>query len=247
MNASLRALFFFIAFILGMGTMRVYDTSTGAVAPELDRVTIMRPVPHDAVPKPVEKLNAVGASDDEDGQQTEVTTSTTSQTTSTSTGPAPQTPQTPPPHTTPPTSQPSTTPPGTPESGVVDFVYDGDTVRLADKRKIRLIGIDTPEMNYGKGDPECYAREAKKQLEALVNKKQISFVADAEDKDRYGRLLRYIYVDTPEGPVFVNNAIVLQGGGIAKRYPPNTSQAVTLETSMAEAQTAKRGLWGACR
>jgi micrococcal nuclease len=102
-------------------------------------------------------------------------------------------------------------------------------------------------MNYGSAQPECYAREAKKQLEALVGKKQITLVADTEDKDRYGRSLRYMYVTTGAGELFVNNALVYSGAAIAKRYPPNTLHALQLEASQQKAQAAKLGLWAECK
>lgn len=233
MSAALRPLAFLAVFLLGMGAMRVYDTSVEGVQAPLERVTIMRPVSQDAIPKPVDKLPEI--------LPTKPAT-TSAETTPAATASASRT-QTPDP------SLPDTAPVSTThasDTGIVEFVYDGDTVRLADKRKIRFIGIDTPEMNYGAGEPECYAREAKKHLEALVMKKEVTLVADNEDKDRYGRLLRYVYVTTPSGTVFVNNALMLEGAGLAKRYPPNTTQATLLESSMQKAQAAKLGLWGVC-
>jgi endonuclease YncB( thermonuclease family) len=238
-SAVLRSLAYLAVFLLGMGTMRLYDTSTETVQPPLERVTIMRPVSQDAIPKPVEKLPEILPTKSAPvATDTAVSTSTT--TPATHAQALDSSAESPPPESTSKTSLSS-------EAGIVEFVYDGDTVRLADKRKIRLIGIDTPEMNYGKGEPECYAREAKKHLESLVIKKEVTLVADKEDKDRYGRLLRYVYVTSPSGSVFVNNALMLEGAGLAKRYPPNTTQAEALEGSMQKAQAAKLGLWGVCK
>jgi endonuclease YncB( thermonuclease family) len=228
MQSTARALTFLFTFLLGMGTMYVYDTTVAEPNhTQLERVTIMRPVANETIPNQVTKLP-------------EITPAVSAQPAN---------------HLPPPTlSETSTTTAVTSElldvrreTGTVEFVYDGDTVRLADKRKIRLTGIDSSEMNYGKGEPQCYAREAKKQLEALVGKKQITLVADKEDKDRFGRALRYMYVTTPAGELFVNNALVQSGAATPKRYPPNTLHALQFEDSMQKAQAAKLGLWAACK
>jgi endonuclease YncB( thermonuclease family) len=89
-----------------------------------------------------------------------------------------------------PTTKSTQTPPPKVDSGVVNHVVDGDTIRLSDGRTIRLIGIDTPE----KG--QCGYREATRAMSRLVNGKTVTLVfpksGKTDDHDRYGRLLRYV-------------------------------------------------------
>ena len=74
------------------------------------------------------------------------------------------------------------------ETSVVSRVIDGDTVELIDGERVRLIGIDTPE----KGN-KCY-KESAIRLSELVEGKDVILERDVEDKDRYGRLLRFIFL-----------------------------------------------------
>lgn len=221
-----RFLILTLTFIAGAGAMRWYDNASHPSTPPLERMTTMRPVTDAPTTLPTialqDEKNAPPPANVTEHAQEGVQPAQSS---------IPTTPQT----------------NDAPETGTVAFVYDGDTFRLADSQKVRLIGIDTPEMNYGKGEPECYAKEAKKALESLVLNKTVTLVKDTNNTDRYGRLLRYVYVDTPTwGSVFVNNVIVGQGFGISKRYPPDITHAATLDTSMQSAQTARLGLWAVC-
>lgn len=77
---------------------------------------------------------------------------------------------------------------------VVTRVYDGDTVKLASGEKIRLIGINTPEMNFKTGSPEPYAKKAKKFLEKRVLKKRIGIKYGKEKRDRYKRRLGHLFL-----------------------------------------------------
>ncbi|MCD4694091.1 thermonuclease family protein, partial [bacterium] len=76
------------------------------------------------------------------------------------------------------------------------FVYDGDTILLENGEKVRYIGIDTPELNKtGKEDDECLAWEARARNMELLSQGKVTLKKDpGADKDKYGRLLRYIYV-----------------------------------------------------
>jgi len=80
------------------------------------------------------------------------------------------------------------------ERALVVRVYDGDTVKLANGDSIRLIGINTPEMNYDTGTPEPYAKKAKRFLEKLVLKNKIGIKYGAEKTDRYKRKLAHIFL-----------------------------------------------------
>lgn len=94
----------------------------------------------------------------------------------------------------------------------VSKVIDGDTIELKDGSRVRLLGINTPE----KG--ELYYQEARNKLKELVEGKKVILESDKEDTDRYGRLLRYVFVDDS----FVNVELVQEGYAIVYIIKPNT-------------------------
>ena len=116
------------------------------------------------------------------------------------------------------------------EMAVVTYVADGDTIVVnlnGVEERVRYIGIDTPEV----GDP-C-EEEATQANRTLVNGQTVRLEKDITNRDRYGRLLRYVYV----GDLFVNAELVRQGWARAYRYEPDTKMAVYLESLAAEAPT----------
>jgi len=126
------------------------------------------------------------------------------------------------------------------EIALVKSVPDGDGLILADGRRVRYIGIDAPEVwNRWRGGAEPFAREAKALNERLVAGKRVRLVRDIVDRDKYGRLLRYVYV----GNVFVNAEMVRQGLARAFRVPPNEVHAALFERLEREARRQKRGMW----
>ena len=94
---------------------------------------------------------------------------------------------------------------------VID-VIDGDTIKLTEYRSVRLIGINAPEIGE-----HCY-QEAKDKLKELVRGKKIRLEKDRTDKDEYGRLLRYIYVND----LFVNSEMIRLGLARFEEIEPNT-------------------------
>lgn len=116
-------------------------------------------------------------------------------------------------------------------------VTDGDTIRVlmpdGTNEPVRLIGIDAPE------DGSLLDQEATAYLEDLVLGRDIRMVIDVSDRDRFGRLLRYIYV----GDLFVNEEMVRVGLAIAKRYEPDTAMASILEAAQGGAEEAALGLF----
>jgi len=90
-------------------------------------------------------------------------------------------------------------------------VIDGDTIELEDGTKVRLLEIDAPE----KGE-RCY-EEAKTRLEELVLNKKVRLEKDKEDKDRYGRLLRYVFIDCS----LINLVLVKEGLAYSYIIEPN--------------------------
>ncbi len=101
---------------------------------------------------------------------------------------------------------------------------------------MRYIGIDAPEVHP---QPEAYGIEAWQAHRRLVEGKRVRLERDASETDQYGRLLRYVYVDS----VFVNAELVREGLARAKAYPPDTKYQDYLEQIEAEAREAGRGIW----
>lgn len=131
------------------------------------------------------------------------------------------------------------------EQHTVRNVYDGDTLTLVDERRVRLLGIDTPEIK----ENQPYAQEAKAYTKDRCHKKDIwlSYEASGEKEDHYGRLLCFVWVrsDDGNGYLCINEGIV--EAGFATAYHPgrgktlhNWDHMLTLQSS---ARNNKRGLW----
>ena len=134
-------------------------------------------------------------------------------------------------------------------NAIVDSVVDGDTltVRLDGGRRerVRLLGIDTPESVKPETPVECFAKEAAARLRALLPEDTpVRLVRDVEERDRFGRLLAYVY-RLPDG-LFVNADLVRGGYAQLLTYPPNVAHAEALRAAAADARRARRGLWGSC-
>ncbi len=126
----------------------------------------------------------------------------------------------------------------------VSYVFDGDTIELSDKRRIRYIGINTPELNSKmKIKPECFATNAAEMNKQLVNNQEIEMDKDQTDKDIYGRYLRYVWIDD----IFINDFLIRQGFARTEIIAPNTKYATDLKEAEKEAKKDKRGLWGKCQ
>jgi micrococcal nuclease len=124
---------------------------------------------------------------------------------------------------------------GTGETARVAFVVDGDTVELAGGRRVRYIGVNTPEID------QPYAADATALNESLVAGQQVWLEPDAQASDQYGRLLAYVWV----GDTFVNLELVHQGYAVAYTVPPNVRHADAFVRAEREAREAERGLWAA--
>ncbi len=121
---------------------------------------------------------------------------------------------------------------------LVTRVIDGDTIVLENGERVRYIGIDTPEISQN----ECFALEAKKKNEELVLGKRVRLEKDVSERDKYGRLLRYVYV----GEIFVNDYLVRNGYAYAVTYPPDVKYSERFLQAQREARENKRGLWAYC-
>lgn len=123
------------------------------------------------------------------------------------------------------------------EEALVVRVIDGDTIAVlinGREEKVRLIGIDTPE----RGRP--YFEEATRKTAQLVLGKKVKLEKDVSERDKYGRLLRYVYV----GSIFVNAELVRQGYAMVYTYPPDVKYSDYFLKLQQEARNAGRGLWG---
>lgn len=121
-------------------------------------------------------------------------------------------------------------------------VIDGDTIEIADGARVRYIGIDTPETVDPRKPVQCFGQEAAKKNKELVDGKMVRMEKDITEQDKYGRLLRYVWL----GDVFVNLELVQQGFAYSYSYPPDIKFQKQILNAEEEARLAKRGLWNAC-
>jgi micrococcal nuclease len=119
------------------------------------------------------------------------------------------------------------------EQALVVKVIDGDTVELFDGRRVRYLGIDTPETD------EPYFAEATARNRELVEGKIVELQSGAEDRDVYDRLLRYVYVDG----VFVNAELVAEGYATAYIFDPDGRFSQVLVQLEQYAKLRGQGIW----
>lgn len=119
-------------------------------------------------------------------------------------------------------------------------VVDGDTVQLGSGEKLRYIGIDTPETVAPNQPVGCFGKEASARNSELVLGKEVRLELDRNDTDRYGRLLRYVYV----GDIMINEQLVREGYAISNPYPPDTKYQDLFDEAQIQAQLEGLGIWG---
>jgi len=126
--------------------------------------------------------------------------------------------------------------------GTVVRVVDGDTihVRLTDRvEKIRYIGVNTPEIHHPSKGEEPGGREAAEVNRGLVGGRRVRLELDVQTRDRYGRLLAYVWV----GDTMVNAELVRRGYAQAMTVPPNVRYQDLFVKLQRQARDAHRGLW----
>ena len=115
-------------------------------------------------------------------------------------------------------------------------IVDGDTFYCADGRKVRLIGIDSPELSQGE-----YGRDARDALQDLMPLGgAVRLEGDAAPRDRWGRTLAWAWSDNR----LINEAMVRGGWAVLYTVPPNVKYAGRLERAQKTAREARAGLWG---
>lgn len=133
------------------------------------------------------------------------------------------------------------------ERVLVSKVVDGDTLELADGKTVRFIGIDTPETVDPKRPVGCFGKEASNETKSLLSGREVILQKDVSDKDKYGRLLRLIFLPLPNGQIlFVNDYLVREGFARVLTYPPDIKYNEKLRQAEGEAKQYGRGLWGNC-
>ncbi len=128
----------------------------------------------------------------------------------------------------------------------VVYVYDGDTIKLKNGKKVRLIGIDTPEIGKDGKEDECFAKEARQKAIDLLAKKRVKIETDStqEKYDKYGRLLAYIFL---EDGTNINKFLIQEGYAKEFTYKQKPYK-YQKEFKKAEntAKENKKGIWGSC-
>ncbi|WP_199768712.1 thermonuclease family protein [Sphingobacterium sp. HMA12] len=126
----------------------------------------------------------------------------------------------------------------------VTKVIDGDTFWVnngSEKFKVRFIGIDAPETRNSRGKLKGpYAKEAREYVQQLTENKWVKLELDVQKKDRYKRLLAYIYL--LDG-TFLNADLVKGGFAVVDTYPPNVKHTALFVKLQHEARESKKGVW----
>jgi len=125
------------------------------------------------------------------------------------------------------------------EEYLVARVLDGDTIELSSGEKVRYIGIDAPELHHPRKEVQYYAQGAYQANRNLVEGKRVTLELDVEERDRYGRILAYVYVNG----VMVNEWLIAHGYAQVATFPPNVKYADKFRALEKEAKANGLGLW----
>ena len=150
----------------------------------------------------------------------------------------------------------SVTPATLPERALIPVdlirIIDGDTieVRFANGARdtVRYIGVDTPE-TVAPGQPvQAFGPEASARNAQLLGAGAVFLESDLTDRDRFDRLLRYVWVDDGSGTLlFVNLVLVAEGLATVRTYPPDVKYLAHYQAAEAVARAAARGIWSAAK
>jgi micrococcal nuclease len=140
-----------------------------------------------------------------------------------------------------PTINPTLTPSvGIKEKVKVSRVIDGDTFELSDKRRVRYIGINSPEMTDTRSEVRCLAQKAKEADQKLIEGKEVELEKDVSETDKYGRLLRYVWIDGK----MINEELMEEGWTQIDTYPPDVKYQTIFLNEEKEAKLNNLGIWG---
>lgn len=124
---------------------------------------------------------------------------------------------------------------------LVRYVYDGDTVMLQGGERVRLLGINTPEVESSKRREEPGGEAARRWLKEALDGKKVRLETGVTSRDKYGRLLAHLFLD--DGG-HINLELVEQGLAIANIHPPELKYTQSLLQAQQRAEQAGRGIWG---
>lgn len=119
-------------------------------------------------------------------------------------------------------------------------VYDGDTIVLQTGERVRLLGINTPEIGGGRKSEEAGGQDAKAWLTQKIGGRKLRLEQDATIRDKYQRLLAHVFT---EDGVHINLALVEAGLATTDIYPPNLKYVDALIAAERRAELGMRGLW----
>lgn len=129
-------------------------------------------------------------------------------------------------------------------------VIDGDTISVVlngTNETIRFLGIDTPETSHPTKPVECYGEEASQRLSQLLPRDSVvRLERDIEGRDRYDRILAYVYLPSEPNDIHLNWLMVAEGYATTLPIDPNRTYRSVLAEAERQAKTSNRGLWGAC-
>jgi micrococcal nuclease len=134
---------------------------------------------------------------------------------------------------------------------LVKRVIDGDTIELESGQKVRYIGVDTPELHHPQKAVQCFGEEAKNINQKLVEGKTIKLEKDISETDRYGRLLRYVFLPDSNNAsgsgIFINQYLIEEGYAYAATFPPDVKYAELFRQKQQATRINNKGLWKACQ
>jgi len=139
-------------------------------------------------------------------------------------------------------------PSGPTESATVVRIVDGDTIvvdRGRGAEKVRYIGMDTPETVKPDSPVEWMGPEASAANAALVEGRRVTLEKDVSETDRFGRLLRDVWIEKPTGWLMINLELVRTGFAAVSTYPPDVKYVDLLLAAQRQAREAGVGLWAA--
>lgn len=126
------------------------------------------------------------------------------------------------------------------ESVQAEAVLDGDTLVLTDGRRVRLIGVNTPEVEHPPRPAEPLADDALRQLQQLAGKSPLYLQVGAEPRDHYGRTLGHLYAADGRNVIA---ELLRQGLGFQVAIPPNLDHADCYAAAQAQARQVGAGVW----
>lgn len=130
---------------------------------------------------------------------------------------------------------------------LVTKVIDGDTIEIEGGEKVRYLGVDTPETKDPRKPVQCFGKEASNKNKELVEGKRVIMEKDITDKDKYDRLLRFVFLPLKDGNrLFVNDYLIREGYAQVLTIPPDVKFGEQFLEAQRKAREQKKGLWDSC-